>query len=59
MIPGQVTMIPVFIMMNKAGLTNTYFALIVVILNAFGVFLIRQFMDTVPGIRNWTGTLRK
>lgn len=35
-------------MMNKAGLTNTYFALIVVILNAFGVFLIRQFMDTVP-----------
>ena len=48
MIPGQVTMIPVFIMMNKAGLTNTYFALIVVILNAFGVFLIRQFMDTVP-----------
>ena len=43
MIPGQVTMIPVFIMMNKAGLTNTYFALIVVILNAFGVFLIRQF----------------
>ena len=48
MIPGQVTMIPVFIMMNKAGPTNTYFALIVVILNAFGVFLIRQFMDTVP-----------
>ena len=47
-VPGQVTMIPVFIMMNKAGLTNTYFALIVVILNAFGVFLIRQFMDTVP-----------
>lgn len=48
MIPGQVTMIPVFIMMNKAGLTNTYFALIVIILNAFGVFLIRQFMDSVP-----------
>ena len=48
MIPGQVTMIPIFIMMNKAGLTNTYFALIVIILNAFGVFLIRQFMDSVP-----------
>lgn len=48
MIPGQVTMIPVFIMMNKMGLLNTYFALIVLILNAFGVFLIRQFMESVP-----------
>lgn len=48
MIPGQVTMIPVFIMMNKASLLNTYFALVVLILNAFGVFLIRSFMDSVP-----------
>ena len=48
MIPGQVTMIPVFIMMNKADLLNTYFALIVIILNAFGVFLVRQFMESVP-----------
>lgn len=48
MIPGQVTMIPVFIMMNKLDLLNTYFALIVLILNAFGVFLIRQFMSSVP-----------
>lgn len=48
MIPGQVTMIPVFIMMNKANLLNTYFALVVLILNAFGVFLIRSFMDSVP-----------
>lgn len=48
MIPGQVTMIPVFIMMNKANLLNTYFSLIVLILNAFGVFLIRSLMDTVP-----------
>ena len=48
MIPGQVTMIPVFIIMKKMGLLNTYFALIVIILNAFGVFLIRQFMEGVP-----------
>lgn len=48
MIPGQVTMIPVFIMMNKMNLLNTYFALVVLILNAFGVFLIRQFMESVP-----------
>ena len=38
MIPGQVTMIPVFIIMKKLGLLNTYFALVVIILNAFGVF---------------------
>lgn len=48
MIPGQVTMIPVFIIMNKLNLLNTYFALIVLIINAFGVFLIRQFMAGVP-----------
>lgn len=48
MIPGQVTMIPVFIIMNKMNLLNTYFALIVLIINAFGVFLIRQFMSSVP-----------
>ena len=48
MIPGQVTMIPVFVMMNKMGMLNTYFALIVILLNAFGVFLIRQFMKEIP-----------
>ncbi len=48
MIPGQVTMIPVFIMMNGMNLLNTYFALVVLIINAFGVFLIRQFMESVP-----------
>ncbi len=48
MIPGQVMKIPVFIIMKKLGMLNTYFALIVIILNAFGVFLIRQFMSSVP-----------
>lgn len=48
MIPGQVTMIPIFIIMKKLGLLNTYFSLIVLIINAFGVFLIRQFMEGVP-----------
>ena len=46
--PGQVTMIPVFIIMRKMGVLNTYFSLVVLILNAFGVFLIRQFMSSVP-----------
>ncbi len=48
MIPSQVTMIPIFIIMNKMGLLNTYFSLIVLLINAFGVFLIRQFMAGVP-----------
>ncbi len=48
MIPGQVTLIPVFIIMKSMGLLNTYTALILPILNAFGVFLVRQFMTSVP-----------
>lgn len=48
MIPGQVTLIPVFTIMKKLGLMNTYPALFLPIINAFGVFLIRQFMVTIP-----------
>lgn len=48
MIPGQVTMIPVFIIMKKLDLLNTYFSLVVLIINAFGVLLIRSFMAGVP-----------
>lgn len=48
MIPGQVTMIPVFVIMKNLGLINTYPALILPIINAFGVFLIKQFMVKVP-----------
>lgn len=48
MIPGQVTLIPVFTIMKKLGLMNTYPALFLPIINAFGVFLIRQFMVAIP-----------
>lgn len=48
MIPGQVTMIPVFVIMKNLGLMNSYPALILPIINAFGVFLIKQFMVGVP-----------
>lgn len=48
MIPGQVTLIPVFTMMKSMGLINTYPALFLPIINAFGVFLIRQFIVSVP-----------
>ena len=48
MVPTQVTLIPVFVIMRQMNLLNTYFSLIVLIINAFGVFLIKQFMDGVP-----------
>jgi len=48
MIPGQVILIPMFVMFNRAGLTNTYAALILPMVGAFGIFLMRQFMVAVP-----------
>ncbi len=48
MIPGQVTLIPVFTIIKGLGLMNTHIALMLPILNAFGVFLVRQFMMGVP-----------
>jgi multiple sugar transport system permease protein len=49
MIPGSVTIIPVFILMKWFGWIDTYWALIVPgIFNAFGTFLLRQFFLTIP-----------
>ena len=48
MLPGQVILIPVFTIMKQMNLLNTYPALFLVILDAFGVFLMRQFMDGIP-----------
>lgn len=48
MIPGQATMIPVFLIIKSMGLMNTYIALSIPFLNAFGVFLIRQFLQGLP-----------
>lgn len=48
MIPGQVTLIPVFTIIRGLNLISTHLALMLPILNAFGVFLMRQFMQSVP-----------
>lgn len=49
MIPGQITMIPVFLFLKQLGLLNTYWGLILpTAVGVFGIFLIRQFMLTVP-----------
>jgi multiple sugar transport system permease protein len=49
MIPGQVTMIPGFMVLHWLGWIDTYAALIVPgLASAFGTFLLRQFFLTIP-----------
>ncbi len=49
MIPFQVIMIPLFIMMARMGLVNSYWGLIMpAVVTPFGIFLMRQFMLNVP-----------
>jgi multiple sugar transport system permease protein len=49
MVPSQVTMIPVFLLLKYLGFLNTYHGLIIpVSANVFGIFLIRQFMMSIP-----------
>jgi len=49
MVPGQMTMMPVFLLLRSLGLLNSYLGLIIpASASAFGIFLIRQFMLTIP-----------
>ena len=49
MIPSVVLMLPNYQIMVKLGLVNTYFGLILpMAFSAFGTFLLRQFMVTIP-----------
>ena len=49
MIPGMVTLVPLFVLVANLGLVNTYFGLILPFLAApFGVFLMRQFFLGIP-----------
>jgi multiple sugar transport system permease protein len=48
-IPGQVTMLPLFLMLNTLGLVNTYAgAIIPGVASIFGIFLMRQFTLAIP-----------
>lgn len=48
-IPAQVTLIPVFLIITKLGLFNTYAGVILPgIASSFGVFMLRQFFLTIP-----------
>ncbi|NUW34635.1 carbohydrate ABC transporter permease [Nonomuraea sp. SMC257] len=49
MVPGVVTFVPLFVLVTKLGLVNTYPALILPFLTSpLGVFLMRQFMQEIP-----------
>ncbi|HEV8635489.1 MAG TPA: carbohydrate ABC transporter permease [Chloroflexota bacterium] len=49
MVPGQVTIIPNFLLMSWLGWTNSYLALIIpAAFTAFGTFLLRQFFLSIP-----------
>ena len=49
MVPGSVTLVPLFVLMSKLGLVNSYAAVTVPFFaGAFGVFLMRQFMSSIP-----------
>jgi multiple sugar transport system permease protein len=50
MLPPQVVTVPLYLMWSNAGLTGTLWPLIIPMLfgDAFGIFLLRQFLLTIP-----------
>jgi len=49
MIPGMVTLVPLFVLVSNLGMVNTYWGLILPFLaGPFGVFLMRQFISSLP-----------
>lgn len=49
MIPFETVMVPLYLIVVKAGMQNTYAGLIVpFLMNAFGVFIMRQYLITFP-----------
>lgn len=48
-IPAQVAMLPLFLILKSAGLVNTYVGVLIpYIATIYGVFLVRQFMVSIP-----------
>ena len=50
MLPGQVTMLPLFVIFAQMGWTDTFLPLIIpsVMINTYGVFMLRQFIVSIP-----------
>jgi len=48
-IPGQVTMLPLFLMLKEIGLINSFAGVLVpVVTSIFGIFLVRQYALSIP-----------
>jgi len=48
-IPGQVAMIPLFLLLKELGLVNTYAGVLIPSLaSVFGIFLVRQYASSIP-----------
>jgi len=48
-IPAQVTMLPLFLMLNRLGLINSYWGIIIPgMASIYGIFLIRQYIISIP-----------
>jgi multiple sugar transport system permease protein len=48
-LPGEVTLVPKYVMFHRWGLLGTYWSLVLPALTGvFGIFLIRQFISTIP-----------
>ncbi|MFF9346189.1 carbohydrate ABC transporter permease [Streptomyces sp. NPDC014734] len=49
MVPGNLMLLPLFVLMSKLGLIDSYAGLVLPFAaGAFGVFLMRQFMQSIP-----------
>ncbi|EDY44510.1 ABC transporter, permease [Streptomyces sp. SPB074] len=49
MVPGNLMLLPMYVLMNKLGLLDSYAGLVLPFAaGAFGVFLMRQFMQSIP-----------
>lgn len=50
MVPGAVTIIPLFLIMRELGAVNTWFGLLApyILGTPYGIFLMRQFFRTIP-----------
>ncbi|GAA2324054.1 carbohydrate ABC transporter permease [Streptomyces cuspidosporus] len=49
MVPGNLMILPLYVLMNKLSLIDTYAGLVLPFAaSAFGVFLMRQFMQSIP-----------
>lgn len=49
-VPGQVAMLPLFLLLRELGLINTYWGVLVPgIASIFGIYLVRQYAESIPG----------